>query len=250
MMRDLLGAEWLKTRTTRSNWVLAVTAVVVGVGAAAITAAATAFTPSAHPARQVLATAGLSETVALLLGVLAVTTEIRHGTITPVVLITPRRVQIFAAKLVSASVTGAALGLLSFGAAASVVLPVLAARHVPSQLGTAGLAGIIGGAAASAGLFAALGVGLGALVRNQVGAVVGALSLVYAVFPLLGTLPRVGSTAQHFGFDGLSSAATGTTDFLARTRLPSAGVALGVLASYAFVVAVCGLAVFRRSDVG
>lgn len=66
--------------------------------------------------------------------------------------------------------------------------------------------------------------------------------------PLLGTPPGVGNQAQRFGLDGLASAATGTTEFLAST--PSAAVALTVLASYAFVVAVSGVAVFCRHDVG
>ena len=47
------------------------------------------------------------------------------------------------------------------------------------------LALFVGGSLASA-LYAALGVGLGALVRNQVGAIVGALVYIFVLEPLIG----------------------------------------------------------------
>ncbi len=71
---------------------------------------------------------------------------------------------------------------------------------------------IVGGAIATA-LSAVLGVGLGAVVRNQVGAIVAALGALYALEPLLSVIPGIGSTVQRFGFGGLTSAVSGTAGF-------------------------------------
>jgi ABC-2 type transport system permease protein len=49
---------------------------------------------------------------------------------------------------------------------------------------------VAGGTAATA-LFAALGVGLGAIVRNQVGAIVGALAYLFAIEPLIAIAPSL-----------------------------------------------------------
>jgi ABC-2 type transport system permease protein len=248
MMADLLRAETLKLRTIRTPGILAFAVLVVVVGAVTSTAATSTFSPLGQPARHVLAVAGPVQTVALLLGVLAVTTEYRHATITPALLITPRRTRLLMAKLVVLAVAGGVLGLAVFGAAAATGLPVLAARHIPSGLGAAGLAGIVAGGAVSTALFATLGVGFGAVVRSQVGAVVTALGLLYAVEPLLGTIPGAGDAVQRFGLAGLASAATATTAFLGNARLLSEPAAIGLLAAYAGVLMAGGLMLFAHRD--
>ena len=88
-MTRLLRAEALRLATSRSYWLLAAGATALIAGGIAATAAATSFTPGISPARSVLAIAGLAQTVALLAGVLSVTGEFRHKTITPAALITP-----------------------------------------------------------------------------------------------------------------------------------------------------------------
>ena len=99
-MTRLLRAEALRLVTTRAYWLLAAGATALIAGAIAATAATTSVTPGTSPARSVLAIAGLAQTVALLAGVLAVTGEFRHQTITSAVLITPRRTPLLAAKLI------------------------------------------------------------------------------------------------------------------------------------------------------
>ncbi|HEY3979860.1 MAG TPA: hypothetical protein VGM79_21465 [Streptosporangiaceae bacterium] len=247
-MTNLLRAEVLKLRTIRAPGLLAVAVLVVVAAAAAATAAASTFSPSDHPARLVLAIAGPAQTIALLLGVLAVTTEHRHGTVTPAVLITPKRTRLLIAKLAVLAAAGAALGLVVFGAAAVITLPVLAARHVPSQLDATGVTGIIVGGAASTALFAALGVGFGALVRNQVGAVVAALGLLYVAEPLLAALPGIGDSVQRFGLAGLATAGSGTTAFLGSAHLLPALTAIGLLAAYAALVVAAGAVLGCQRD--
>jgi ABC-2 type transport system permease protein len=88
-MTRLIRAEALRLRTIRSYWLLATGAIALIACGVAATAAATSFTHGTSPARSTLAIAGLAQTVALIAGALSVTTEYRHKTITPAVLITP-----------------------------------------------------------------------------------------------------------------------------------------------------------------
>jgi ABC-2 type transport system permease protein len=247
-MADLLRAEVLKLRTVRTPRILALAVLVVLATAVTATAVTSTFSPSDHPARQVLALAGPIQTIALLLGVLAVTNEYRHGTITPVLLITPRRTRLLLAKLLILAAAGAILGLGVFGAASAITVPVLAARHIPNQLDAGGLAAIIAGGTAATALFAILGVGLGALARNQVGAIVAALGLLYVAEPLLGAIPGIGDAVQRFGLAGLASAASATTAFVGTGRLLTAPAAIGLLGAYTALVITAGALLFRQRD--
>jgi ABC-2 type transport system permease protein len=248
MMIDLLRAEVLKLRTIRTPGLLALAVLVVVAAVAATVAATSTFSPSDHPARQVLAVAGPTQTIALLLGVLAITTEYRHGSITPALLITPRRTRLLIAKLVVLAAAGALLGLIVFGAASAMALPVLAARHIPSRLDAGATAGLIAGGAAATALFAILGVGLGALIRNQAGAVVTALALLYVAEPLLSAIPGAGDAVQRFGLAGLASAASTTTAFLGNAHLLTQPTAIGLLTAYTAVVTAAGAVLFRQRD--
>jgi len=109
-MTGLIRAEVLKLRTTRTFWAITLGALALVAIAAAAISAASRFTPGDHPAQQALAVAGPANTFALVLGVLAVTSEYRHGTITPALLITPRRTRLLVAKLITLTVGGLVLG--------------------------------------------------------------------------------------------------------------------------------------------
>jgi ABC-2 type transport system permease protein len=95
-MTGLIRAEALRLRTIRTYWLLATGAIALIAGVVALTATATSFKHDTSPARSALAIAGLAQTVALIAGVLSVTGEFRHKTITPAVLITPRRARCWA----------------------------------------------------------------------------------------------------------------------------------------------------------
>jgi ABC-2 type transport system permease protein len=248
MTASLLRAEVLKLRTIRTPAILALAVLAVVAGAVTVAAAMSTFSTAADPARQVLAIAGPAQTAALLLGVLAVTTEYRHGTITPALLISPSRIRLLTAKVIVLATCGAALGAVVFGVASAIALPVLAARHLPGHLDAASLAAVIAGGAASTAMFAVLGVGFGALVRNQVGAVVTALGLLYLAEPLLSAIPGTGDAIQRFGLAGLASAATATTSFLGSAQLLTEPAALGLLAGYAALVVVAGAVALRHDD--
>ena len=185
---------------------------------------------------------------ALVLGLLAVTTEIRHGTITPTLLATPSRGRVVAAKLVAHLLAGLAIGVAAF--VVDVVLvggssPRAASRAAPrSARRCAGGAGI----AASAALLAGLGVGVGALVRNQVGALVGGFAWLFVLEPLLTAIPTVGEQIERFGVGGLLDALDGVDAGSGGDLLAQVPAGL-VLAGYAVLAALGGAALLRRRDV-
>ena len=166
-MTGLIRAEALRLATTRTYWLLAAGAIAVIAGGIAPTAAATSFTPGTNPAGSVLAIAGLAQTVALIAGALSVTGEFRHKTITPAVLITPRRTPLLTAKLITLAAAGLVFGLAATGMAATITLPLLAARHIPAGVSATGIAATIAGGAIATALAAALGVGVGAIIRTR-----------------------------------------------------------------------------------
>jgi ABC-2 type transport system permease protein len=248
-MTRLLHAETLRLATTRTYWLLAAGAVALIAGGTGATAAATSFTAGTSPARTTLAIAGLAQTVALLAGALSVTGEFRHKTITPAVLITPRRTPLLVAKLIAMAATGLAFGLAATGMAAAITLPLLTVRHIPAGVSGIQAAAIIAGGGVATALSAALGVGVGAIIRSQAGAMVTVLALLYVAEPLLGFIPHAGAAVQKYGLGGLVAAATHTTGFPGTAQLLGQGTAVLVLAGYAAAVLLAGAALLRHRDI-
>jgi len=116
-----------------------------------------------------------------LAGALVITAEIRYGTIRPTFLVTPSRGPVIAAKLAAGGLAGIVFGLLAEGLMAAAATIAFSARGIPNQLTAGDYAQLLAGGAAAAGLWAVLGVGVGALVRNQVATLVGLLSWMFLV---------------------------------------------------------------------
>lgn len=247
-MTRLIRAELLRLRTIRTYWLLAAGGIVLIAAGVAGTASAASFSPGTSPARSALALAGLAQTVALITGVLAVTSDYRHKVITAAVLITPRRTPLLTARLVTLSAAGLVFGLAATGIAAAATLPLLAARHIPAGISGTGIANVIVGGGIATALFAALGVGAGAIIRNQAGAIVAVLALLYVAEPLLGFIPDLGHAIQRYGLGGLAAAATHTTGFPASAHLLGQPAAALVLAGYAAVALFAGAVLLRRRD--
>jgi ABC-2 type transport system permease protein len=98
-----------------------------------------------------------------LLGAMSMTSEIRHGTIRPTFLITPRRVRVLAAKVLASMFFGAAFGLLATALAVGSGGAALAARGIENQLDAGAYVLFLAGGTAAGALWAAIGVGLGAV---------------------------------------------------------------------------------------
>ena len=127
-----------------------------------------------------------------------------------------------------------------------IALPILSARDVGTGTEGSTVFNLVAGNTVACALFAALGVGLGALIRNQVGAIIGALGYLFVVEPLLGIIPGFNDFVQKWFPGGASSEAAGTSSL--EDPLGQIPASL-VLAAYAAIFLVAGLAMIRRRDV-
>ena len=192
--------------------------------------------------RNVWGTAGGGYVITLLLGILIVTTEYRHRTMTSTFLAQPHRLRVVGAKLVAATITSLGFAVVMCAAVAALALPVLAARDAYA-LPAGDVAAILAGGLLSTTLFGVLGVGLGTLVRNQVAAIVGGLVwLLLGEALLISFLPSVGKWLPG----GAASSLVQATSFRGDALL-SPGVAAVVLLGYSAVfVGIAAVTTLRR----
>jgi ABC-2 type transport system permease protein len=183
-----ISAEFFKLRTTRTSWAVTLGSIALVVIISLIAAPTAEFdngAPDESPGSDLMQIGGLVQIFALVLGILSVATEFRHGTITPSLLAVPDRARLVAAKFLTALVAGALLGLVAQALCALIVLPLLSSRDIDTELAGGDVVELIAGNTAACALYAAIGVGLGALIRNQVGAIIGALGWIFLIEPLL-----------------------------------------------------------------
>lgn len=185
----------------------------------------------------------LSSLFAALLGALSITGEFRHGTIRPTFLVTPQRGRVVAAKVWASMVIGSAIGLTAAAVAIGVGSAALATRGAAIRLGGGDFARLLVGCAAAAALWAAIGVGLGAVVRSQVPTVVGICAwLLFVENLLLGDLGLIGGVGRFLP-GALGKAASGQGPLLAP------GLAVFLLALYAVAAVAAGWVTTTRRDV-
>lgn len=166
------ASELLKLRTTRVPYVLlGVAAVASGLVAAALTGSGELDGDRQDRALALAQGAGFWGVLATVLGILVVTNEYRHGTIMTTFLAEPRRVRVLVAKLVTSLFGGAVVALAALIAAAAVAVPWLALRDEPSLFGGQAVEGL-GRLLLAFALSAALGAAVGAIIQNQVGAII------------------------------------------------------------------------------
>jgi ABC-2 type transport system permease protein len=141
---------------------------------------------------------------------------------------------------------GGGFGLLATALAVAVGSAVLRARGIESQLDGSSYALFLAGGTAAAALWAAIGVGVGALVRNQVPALIGICAWLLFVEGLLvgdliGGIGDIGQLAP-----GAAAAAMSGQD---PDNLVAPGVGLVLLTLYAAVATLAGSVATTRRDV-
>jgi ABC-2 type transport system permease protein len=244
----LLRSELLKIRTTRGWWAyLGVIVLLSGIAVAGDVGSNPDF--RSLPEFQV----GLVEDatwvarlMAIVLGITIVTTELRHGTITPTLLATPVRERVLAAKGVATALLSAAFHVLSLAIVAAVGLTWLTIVDAEIQLG----AEILERASQTllaAVLWGLMGVAIGVIVQSQVAALVGTLIWIFLGEGLLSGLfglVELDGVAPYLPFQALD-AADGTRggDMLAY------GPALGVSVVWIAAIGAAGLWRLLRRDI-
>ena len=184
-MRALLRSEWRKVTTTKMLWVLVGVAIVYScVQAVTLTLVASGKLPGV-PAEDgmltkpdyiitLLAQTGTAATFVLILGIIAMTSEFRHMTITSTFLAAPRRWPVLLSKVLLYGALGAAIACITLIfvliAATASLVPFEHAPITASAIGT-----VLVGAVIGLVLYAIVGVSIGSLIPNQVAAIVVAL---------------------------------------------------------------------------
>lgn len=183
---------------------------------------------------------------AALAGAIGITAEFRHGTIRPTLLANPDRGRVVGAKAAAAAIAGLGIGLLAAGLVAAIGSIGLALRGIPVTLNAGDFAQMLVGGAAGAALWAILGTGLGALLRGQVGTVVGlCVWLLLIENILIGNVPSAGKYAPGASAGALA----GLMPNAATAKLLAPVVGAALLAAYAAVVAGAGLVATERRDI-
>jgi ABC-2 type transport system permease protein len=182
---------------------------------------------------------------AALLGAMSMTGEIRHGTIRPTFLVTPRRRQVVAAKVWASMLIGAGFGLVAGAVTAGIGTAALRARGIDVRLDAADYALLVAGGTTATALWAAIGVGVGAVVRSQVPTLVGICAwLLFFENLLIGDVAGVGGLGRLLpGAAGKAISGQDPKTLLA----PAAGLVL--LVFYAAAAAVVGSLATSRRDV-
>jgi ABC-2 type transport system permease protein len=252
-MTSLLRAEALKLLTIRTFYgFLLVSLLLILLG----TVLPLAFTEAAGPGftldseefqRATLSAGSTIASIMVLVGIIAIAGEYRHGTIGPTYLITPRRERVLLAKIITLITTGVLLAGIATAIGFAIVLPWLSAKDIELALSGSELSAQVGGGLIYAGLAAAFGIGFGGLIRNQVGAIVAALVLSVIVTPLLsGFVPEVGRYLP----DAAGAALSGSGEFAGEVREGLSQFAGGLLyLGYVVVLGIAAAIRIRRSDV-
>ena len=243
----MLTIEWLKLRTVRSTWlILAAAQVIVVIGclgrflnedgsgksAAEIEAGAAAHL-------------GLGALFPLALGILAVAGEYRHKTITDTYLAVPRRTRVIGAKLAVYTAAGVVFGLVGAVTALAVITAWRTADGTGVDWSNAELWRTLAGDVVWNAVFAAIGVGIGALLRNLATALGAALAWIALVEGLVGQL--VGSDLGRW-LPFAAGTALGRIPAGVRDGLPQWGAAL-VLVGWAVAFTLAALRLSVRRDV-
>ena len=233
-MIDQLLSELRKMRSTRTNLgllagMIALTLLTVLVNGFALSATELA----GHDNQHSLLSAGTSGALfAALIGVMAITSEFRHGTIRSTFVVTPGRARVIAAKVVASLLMGIAFGLVAIGLSLGIGYAILAGRGIDFALDTSHVLLLVLGTLLMTALWAALGVGLGAVVTNQVFAVIGVIIWAFFVDNLLRALvPDVGRFTPVGASDSVTA---GFADYL---LAPALGGLLLLAYAGAFVAA-------------
>lgn len=179
--------------------------------------------------------------VLLLFGLVGAAGEYRHRTAAPAALVAGRdRGVLLLARMGAYALAGLAIAALMTAVSLALGLPLLSGEPGPG-LGAGDVVAVAGGSLVAAALSATMGVAVGALLRNQVAGVVGALILAFVVTPLLTTISE---TAQEYTPIGAAVVLAGALDGEA---LSWSAAAL-LLAAWTVSLVVVAIVAERRRD--
>lgn len=252
-MTRLIRSEITKLTTVRSTWlVFGLVAAFSGATVAGMILLSDNMGPDALAQTSVQLEMLLPTEVslfALLLGTVIATAEFRHGTIVASALGSPSRWRLLPAKAVAAAFAGLVMTAIAVSVNAAVALPWLAALGESFVFELGQLATLAGLAGMNAALVAVLGVGIGALLRNQVAAIVAVVVVTMVVSPLLlGLAPDIGWYTPA-GLENVLTSGSGILEVVGLDAPIGAWAAAGLMGAYAAGALALGAAALTKRDV-
>lgn len=253
---SLIAAETRKLHTTRTTWIVTAVGaalVLLQVGATFTFTELTGFTftGSAQDIADAIDQVAFIFPIALVVGLLSMTTEFRYGTIGRTLQLTPQRVRVLLGKMVAGASYAVLLAAVGLAIVAVVVLIAALGDDVSLQFG-----GVVGTALFNLffgmAMVTVFGVALGALIRNQVVAVTTSLVwflLVENVFFQL--VPSVGKWLPFTALQAVFLSEQAREAFPAGMDLPylSQTAGLAVFLGYVLVTSVAAVVLLRTRDV-
>ena len=251
-MKNLLQSELRKLIYLRSNWLLLLWS---GLFAALGTVApilvlnsesrgmGMGFSGTNTPEgiNAVFANASGGYLFALIMGILIMTNEFRHGTAVGTFLVTPKRSTVLVAKLIAAAIAGLVVQIFSFLVAISAGVIALGFYEPHAPVTSELLWKIFRASVLSGIVLGIVGVGLGALVKNQIAAVTGAVIWTLIVEGLVvAFVESIGKYLPAGAITGLVDLDFGANDFNFSIEnylspLPATLVLLGYAAMFSLV---------------
>jgi ABC-2 type transport system permease protein len=254
----LIRSEWIKATSTKMWWILSIVAVALTVlsslpillvsgmdtGGSGGTEVVTPPLTDDYTMRSLWATMGSASIIALILGILSFTGEYRHETITDTFLTEPRRGHLIAAKALVHALLGALLAVVTCLTAAAIILSLLPGReHAPYDWGAIGQ--VAAGVVLCYACYAVLGVAVGALITNQIAAIVLALLWVMLIEALIVAFkPEIGKWLPGGAASGILGGQS-----LDGTDLLPAWLGALVLIGYSVVFAAAAALTTLRRDI-
>jgi ABC-2 type transport system permease protein len=253
-MIRLVRAEWTKLFTTRVWIGLLLGACLMVAGFSALITGFAGQTQNGQPGlppvgdpqfEQVAFAVSTNATVLfLILGIIGMTQEYRHRTATPTFLTEPRRWRVVAAKLGAYALVAIPFALLVVAVNVLVVSVYAGARGAAPSLTGDNLRVVLSSWLALV-IYAWIGVGIGALLKNQVGAIVGGLVYLFVVEQVIRSIPATSGAYKWMPGGGLEA----MTATFQGPDLLSAWQGGLLLVGYGLVAALLGSFIAVRRDV-
>jgi ABC-2 type transport system permease protein len=237
-------AELLKVRSTRTTAGLALGMVALILLFSLLTGLITKAPDlvTTEDQRELLSVGTFAALFSSLAGIMLVTSEYRYGTIRATFLYTPRRRRVLGAKLAAGILAGVVFGIIGAALGFGIGYACLAGRGIDYSLDGGQTALLLLGTVAGAGLWGAIAVAVGALLRGQVAAIIAVLAWGFVAENLIfGLVPSVGRFGPVHAVDALVG--LDMAHFL-----PAAAGGL-VLVAWAAVLALAGVPAAVRRDV-
>jgi ABC-2 type transport system permease protein len=242
-MSALIRTEMLKLLVTRATWGLLALGVALGLVAVPrlLLSSGTVGATAEHSQARwslVLTSSGVGLWPVLLLGVLAMSGEFHHRTVTSTLLLTPARFRPLAAKSITVALVGAAFAPILM-AVAALVGTASGATDAFAYVPVRNLLGLM----AFGALWGWFGVAIGALVRNQT------VALLIPVLWLLVIEPMVNSFQLHTLVPYLPDYAAGSLGGAQEPGMLSATAAAVVLVGYGLALTAAAARRLQTADV-